>query len=226
MLDVKTRLDQRTGRPAWAHLPIHGTIWMPAVARASCPWVWGKPSDMGKMPMPLAPPSIGSCAPRHLTGGFPLRAPTHSRCWEKRPDGMEPIDLHTAARTGTLAAIPREELTPERLKARNAAGHTPLHLAARYGGLCDLPAETLTSDALAQKNDAGYTPLHQAAIGGHLDQVPAALLTGEALLDRSNSGYTVLPPRRGPWLPRPDSRESAHLRDRGAEDRSRQHAPA
>ena len=76
---------------------------------------------------------------------------------EKRLVGMEPIDLHTAARMGTLAAVPREALTPERLNSRNAAGHTPLHLAARYGSLCDLPAETLTRDALAQKNDAGYT---------------------------------------------------------------------
>jgi hypothetical protein len=35
---------------------------MPVVARASCPWVCVKPSDMGKMPMPLALLSIRRCA--------------------------------------------------------------------------------------------------------------------------------------------------------------------
>ena len=45
-----------------AHLPIVGSVWMFAVAWASCPWVRVRPSDMGKMPMPLAPPSMGRCA--------------------------------------------------------------------------------------------------------------------------------------------------------------------
>ena len=46
----------------------HGRICLLTVAlgcppwRASRPWVCVKPSDMGKMPMPLAPPSIGRCA--------------------------------------------------------------------------------------------------------------------------------------------------------------------
>ena len=66
----KTEMAQiRRSSAAGAHLPIDGSIWMPAVARASCPWVWVKPSDMGKMPMPLAPPSIGRCAP--LTAATP-----------------------------------------------------------------------------------------------------------------------------------------------------------
>ena len=55
-----------------AHLPIDGSIWVPAVARASCPWVWVKPSDMGKMPMPLAPPAIGRCASFRDPDGNPL----------------------------------------------------------------------------------------------------------------------------------------------------------
>ena len=64
--DGRTRLGTAMARAEThprAHLPIDGSIGMPAVARASCPWVWVKPSDMGKMPMPLAPPSIGKCAP-------------------------------------------------------------------------------------------------------------------------------------------------------------------
>jgi hypothetical protein len=47
---------------ARAYLPIVGSVWMSVVARASCPWVCARPFDMGKMPMPLAPPSIGRCA--------------------------------------------------------------------------------------------------------------------------------------------------------------------
>jgi undecaprenyl diphosphate synthase len=53
-------------------LTIGRTAELPAVARASCPEVWVKPSDTGKMPMPLAPPSIGRCAPMRGNGGISL----------------------------------------------------------------------------------------------------------------------------------------------------------
>ena len=35
------------------------------VARASCPWIRVRPSDLGKMPRPLARPSIRRCAPNN-----------------------------------------------------------------------------------------------------------------------------------------------------------------
>jgi hypothetical protein len=54
-----------------AHLPIDGSMGVPAVARAYCPWVRVKPSDLGKMPLPLAPPSIGSCALGLVLQGIP-----------------------------------------------------------------------------------------------------------------------------------------------------------
>jgi len=53
-----------------AHLPIDGSIWVPAVARASCPWVCGKLSEMGKMPMLFASPQICRCAQVVSSLGF------------------------------------------------------------------------------------------------------------------------------------------------------------
>jgi ferredoxin len=45
-----------------APLPVVSSFWSWAVARASRPWVCAKPSDMGKMPMPLRPLTARKCA--------------------------------------------------------------------------------------------------------------------------------------------------------------------
>ena len=44
------------------HLPVVGGVGSSGVARASRPWVRVRLSDMGKMPMPLAPPATARCA--------------------------------------------------------------------------------------------------------------------------------------------------------------------
>jgi ferredoxin len=48
--------------PAGAHLPDVSSFWSWAVARASRPCLCVRPSDMGKMPMPLKPSTTGKCA--------------------------------------------------------------------------------------------------------------------------------------------------------------------
>ena len=83
---------------------------MPAVARASCPWGWVKPSDMGKMPMPLASPSIGRCAParsgrvpfgnarRFCLARSPEATPVAAVC-DRRKNAvrpLRPVDAHRA----------------------------------------------------------------------------------------------------------------------------------
>ena len=82
---------------------------------------------------------------------------------------MDTIDLYSTARAGSLAGLPPEIFTVDRLIERNAAGHTPLHIMARHGCLRELPPGLLNAALLSVRNDSGYTPLHLAALGGHLD---------------------------------------------------------
>jgi hypothetical protein len=61
------------------------------------------------------------------------------RCFDmnsmSRPPAMDNYDLLQAVRDGTVATLPPDMLTPERLVARNASGTTPLHAAAKRGSL-------------------------------------------------------------------------------------------
>jgi hypothetical protein len=57
---------------------------------------------------------------------------------------MASVDLHHAARTGMLDAVPAKAFADQQLRTRNASGTTPLHALARYGGLERLSAATMT----------------------------------------------------------------------------------
>jgi tetratricopeptide (TPR) repeat protein len=75
-----------------AHLAIDGRIGMSAVARASCPWIWVRPLDMGKMPMPHAPSSIGRCAqPASLPSDATLLAFAVALLWMLHPLQTESV---------------------------------------------------------------------------------------------------------------------------------------
>jgi len=93
------------------------------------------------------------------------------------------IDLHKAAKEGTLDKVPKELLTTDNLMRPDHVGLTVFFRAIEFKHLDQIPPQLLTDETCFT---GGWTVLHFAAATGQLDKIPKELLTEKNLLKYNN----------------------------------------
>jgi hypothetical protein len=117
-------------------------------------------------------------------------------CAEKEP----PIDIWTAAATGSKGVIEQHVVFGTDLDGREpAGGSSPLIVAAVFGRTEAARLLVENGASLDQPNNDGSTPLHVAAFFCHLETVQLLLEQGADIEVRNSYGKTALESVSGEW---------------------------